>query len=287
MDACDELGIFVIVATPGWQYWGKDPAFEPRVMQNTRDMIRRDRNHPSVLMWEPILNETPFPEDFALKSLQVTRAEYPYPWRLVAAADLHSAGVRDHYDLVYGWRAMMHGPTHRGRTSSRASLRVCRRLVIPQRHQQACRAWERQPMLTSLVAGTDRLDHHRPRTVSGGLPVAPLRPSARVPSRCLFRWIYMPSGRRRRPSRCLLPNAGWATRWTDGLYRQRDTQFSDSNVVVFSNCDSVRSPPSTGTQLYARRASSCDKAFNAPVIFRKAWTSGGARVELQAQEPRK
>ena len=49
MDACDELGIFVIVATPGWQYWGKDPVFEPRVMQNTRDMIRRDRNHPSVL----------------------------------------------------------------------------------------------------------------------------------------------------------------------------------------------------------------------------------------------
>lgn len=23
MDACDELGLFVIVATPGWQYWNK------------------------------------------------------------------------------------------------------------------------------------------------------------------------------------------------------------------------------------------------------------------------
>ena len=57
MDACDELGIFVIVATPGWQYWNKDPEFARLVHENTRMMIRRDRNHASVLMWEPILNE--------------------------------------------------------------------------------------------------------------------------------------------------------------------------------------------------------------------------------------
>ena len=45
MDACDELGLFVIVATPGWQYWNKDPKFGELVHQNTREMIRRDRNH--------------------------------------------------------------------------------------------------------------------------------------------------------------------------------------------------------------------------------------------------
>lgn len=46
MDACDELGLFVIVATPGWQYWNKDPQFAERVHDNTRSIIRRDRNHP-------------------------------------------------------------------------------------------------------------------------------------------------------------------------------------------------------------------------------------------------
>lgn len=61
------------------------------VHQNTRDIIRRDRNHPSVLMWEPILNETRYPEDFALKALQITREEFPYEGRPVAAADLNSA----------------------------------------------------------------------------------------------------------------------------------------------------------------------------------------------------
>ena len=31
MDACDELGLFIIVATPGWQFWNSsDPQFEQR-----------------------------------------------------------------------------------------------------------------------------------------------------------------------------------------------------------------------------------------------------------------
>lgn len=58
MDACDELGLFVIVNTPGWQFWNDSPEFAERVYSDIRNMIRRDRNHPSVWMWEPILNET-------------------------------------------------------------------------------------------------------------------------------------------------------------------------------------------------------------------------------------
>ncbi len=103
MDACDELGLFVIVATPGWQYWNKDPKFSDLVHVNTREIIRRDRNHASVLMWEPILNETRFPLEFSLQALQITKDEFPYPGRPAAAADVHSAGVTEHYDVVYAW----------------------------------------------------------------------------------------------------------------------------------------------------------------------------------------
>ena len=77
MDACDELGIFIIVPTPGWQYWNKDPGWAEKVHQNTRDIIRRDRNHPCVLMWEPILNETRYPKDFSLEALNIPREEFP------------------------------------------------------------------------------------------------------------------------------------------------------------------------------------------------------------------
>ena len=41
-------------------------------------MIRRDRNHPCVWMWEPVLNETWYPADFAKKVVDVLKEEYPY-----------------------------------------------------------------------------------------------------------------------------------------------------------------------------------------------------------------
>jgi beta-galactosidase len=101
MDACDELGLFVIVATPGWQYWNKrEPLFEQRVYDDIRQMIRRDRNHPSVIMWEPVLNETPFPESFALKAQAIVHEEYPGG---LCIADNYSAGIAEHYEAVYGW----------------------------------------------------------------------------------------------------------------------------------------------------------------------------------------
>ena len=80
MDACDELGLFVIVNTPGWQFWNDEPVFAQRVYSDIRNMVRRDRNHPSVWMWEPILNETWYPEDFAKNVVDILHEEYPYPY---------------------------------------------------------------------------------------------------------------------------------------------------------------------------------------------------------------
>lgn len=77
MDACDELGLFVIVNTPGWQFWNDSPEFAERVYSDIRNMIRRDRNHPSVWMWEPILNETWYPEDFAKRTVEIVDEEFP------------------------------------------------------------------------------------------------------------------------------------------------------------------------------------------------------------------
>ena len=80
MDACDELGLFVIVNTPGWQFWNDDSLFEERVLSDIRHMVRRDRNHPSVLMWEPVLNETHYPDDFAAKACAAVDEEYPFAY---------------------------------------------------------------------------------------------------------------------------------------------------------------------------------------------------------------
>ncbi len=57
LDACDELGLMVWEEPPGWGYVGGQ-AFQQVVVQNVHDMIVRDRNRPSVIIWATRLNET-------------------------------------------------------------------------------------------------------------------------------------------------------------------------------------------------------------------------------------
>jgi beta-galactosidase len=57
LDACDELGLMVWEETPGWNYVG-DEEFENQVVENVGDMIRRDRNHASIVIWGVRVNES-------------------------------------------------------------------------------------------------------------------------------------------------------------------------------------------------------------------------------------
>lgn len=59
MDACDELGLMVWEEIPGWQYVGQDKSFQDLVLRDVGDMVRRDRNHPSVVIWGVRINESP------------------------------------------------------------------------------------------------------------------------------------------------------------------------------------------------------------------------------------
>ncbi|MBN1950181.1 MAG: DUF4982 domain-containing protein [Bacteroidales bacterium] len=78
MDACDELGIVVIDAILGWQYYKESDPFRDHVLQTCRDLIRRDRNHPSVLAWEVSLNESWMPEEFIDSLTSFAKQEYPF-----------------------------------------------------------------------------------------------------------------------------------------------------------------------------------------------------------------
>ncbi|HET9073052.1 MAG TPA: glycoside hydrolase family 2 TIM barrel-domain containing protein [Solirubrobacteraceae bacterium] len=57
LDACDALGLMVWEEPPGWEYVG-DHNFQAILLQNIHDMIVRDRNRPSVIVWGTRLDES-------------------------------------------------------------------------------------------------------------------------------------------------------------------------------------------------------------------------------------
>lgn len=77
MAAADELGLMVVPGIPGWQFHNPDPAFARQVLRTCADMVRRDRNHPSVLAWECSLNETRMPDALVQALHDTVHAEYP------------------------------------------------------------------------------------------------------------------------------------------------------------------------------------------------------------------
>ena len=101
MDAADELGLVLIDAILGWQYYLEDPAFKSQIIQTCHDLIRRDRNHASVLAWECSLNESQMPEEFIADLHDAVKQEY---------ANGFSAGWQLGYDLYL--QARQHRQKH-------------------------------------------------------------------------------------------------------------------------------------------------------------------------------
>jgi beta-galactosidase len=99
MDACDELGMLCDVPIPGWQYFG-GTTFQQRSLQDVKDMVRRDRNHASIIIWEPNLNET-FDQTtaFAQSCHNETHAEYPGD-QCYTAGNAASSTAFELYDIA-------------------------------------------------------------------------------------------------------------------------------------------------------------------------------------------
>jgi beta-galactosidase len=57
LDCCDEIGLLVFEEIPGWQHIGGQ-AWQDVAVRNTGEMIRRDWNHPSIILWGVRINES-------------------------------------------------------------------------------------------------------------------------------------------------------------------------------------------------------------------------------------
>lgn len=110
--ACDELGILVMDAIPGWQFIGGEK-FRELCFQHARDVIRRDRNHPSAVLWELSLNETGMSEEFMAQMNAIAHAELP-------GDQTFTCGWLDCYDVYIHSR--QHGRIHSYQNGDRAHV---------------------------------------------------------------------------------------------------------------------------------------------------------------------
>ena len=279
MDACDELGLFIIVPTPGWQYWNKDPQWSEMVHQNTREIIRRDRNHPCVLMWEPILNETRYPKDFALQALQITKEEFPFPGRPVAAADMNSEGVKDNYDVLYDWADNI------GKNTLDTDKCIFTRewgeyvddWYAHNAINRANRAWGEKAMLTAALSLTDTygMMYRGQRQFIGGCQWHPFDHQRGYHPDAYLGGIY---------------DAFRQKKYAFEMFRSQIsqpcmvfianemTQYSESDVTIFSNCDSVRLTAFDGEKVATLPVKhEVGGTPNVPVVFKGFWDFWQAR----------
>jgi beta-galactosidase len=244
MDACDELGMLAIVSNPGWQYVGDD-VFQQRAIQNARVMVRRDRNRPSVILWEGALNESEN-KDLGQALQQAIHEEYPgnqcytagdhepgFSWHGSTGWDveyLHNDGSKPYWIREWG--------DHVDNWSDQQS-----RSRVP-------RAWGESPMLIQANSHIQRLNeivrtdggtriagaclwagidcqrgyHHQP--FHGGV-----LDLFRLPK---FNYFFFQS---QRPPRVHVPALD------DGpmvFIANFATFFSPTAVTIYSNCDEVR-----------------------------------------------
>jgi hypothetical protein len=99
LDACDELGLLVIQCQPGWQFYNQNEVFVDRSFRDIREMVRRDRNRPSVFLWETSLNESPTPASWMKDAVAIAHQEMPSN-QFYTADDMNNRS-KDIYDVLY------------------------------------------------------------------------------------------------------------------------------------------------------------------------------------------
>lgn len=88
LDACDEYGLMVLEEIPGWQHIG-DQSWKDLAVSYVDAMVRRDWNHPSVILWGVRVNESRDDNDFYTRTNATAHA---------LDDSRPTGGIRNNYD---------------------------------------------------------------------------------------------------------------------------------------------------------------------------------------------
>lgn len=286
MDACDELGLFVMVATPGWQFWNEAPCFGERIYSDIRNMIRQNRNRPSVFLWEPILNETNYPASFAKNAATICKEECP---EIQAACD--DATLGDEYFSV------LLRPTKNLKPEKTYLIREwgdnVDDWIAQNSDSRVSRSWGEVPMLVQAAHYEDGyrwvcssssqvvggclwhpFDHNRgyhPEPFYGGIMDAYRQPKTSY-------YMYMSQ----RP----ITRYNFNAESGPMIYIAHEmTPFSPSDVTVYSNCDEVRLTVYKNGKVYTQKKQETVELPSPHFLFKDVYdfmdTKGLARAKKQ------
>lgn len=96
IDRCDELGLLVFTEIPGWQHIG-DAEWKKQAVQNTTDMVRQYRNHPSIILWGTRINESTDDDELYLATSKAAKEADPTRPTGGVRAIMHSHLLEDVY----------------------------------------------------------------------------------------------------------------------------------------------------------------------------------------------
>ncbi len=77
VNICNRIGLTLVICNPGWQFC-EEGIFLDRAYQNMRDIVRWQRNNPSVLIWEPVLNESKMSYEIQKTFHDIVHEEFPF-----------------------------------------------------------------------------------------------------------------------------------------------------------------------------------------------------------------
>jgi beta-galactosidase len=73
LDRCDEIGLLVLEEIPGWQHIGPEP-WKQIAIDNVGRMVRRDWNHPAIILWGVRINESQDDHSFYVRTNALAHA---------------------------------------------------------------------------------------------------------------------------------------------------------------------------------------------------------------------
>lgn len=129
IDECDRIGLLVFTEIPGWQHIG-DASWKKQAVENTREMVKQYRNHPSVILWGVRINES-LDDDAFYRQTNAAAHELDHSRATSGVRYLEKSHLLED---VYAYNDFSHSGANSGAKKKRSVMREKNRALLISEH---------------------------------------------------------------------------------------------------------------------------------------------------------